>query len=84
MCFKKPKPPVQSAADKALEADLTAQRKEARAEQLRQRAQLKEERFQQELMGVGGGWGRSSLFSGGRGGGGFAAPMVRSLLSVGP
>jgi hypothetical protein len=82
MCFKKPKAPKPTAADKAAEADAAAQRKLALDEQYAIRTDNKEQRKNLRLGMLGMRFGRSSLLTGSRGGMGYAAPMARSLLSV--
>jgi hypothetical protein len=83
MCGEKPKPPKPTKAQKQAEADAAAQRKLALEEQRAIRAENKEQRKQMRLGMLGMRLGRQSLLTGGRGGAGYAAPMARSLLTVG-
>lgn len=82
MCGKKPKTPKPTAEEKAAEADAAQQRKLALDEQRAYRTQNKEDRKNMRLGMLGMRLGRSSLLTGGRGGGGYAAPLARPLLSV--
>jgi hypothetical protein len=81
MCLPKaPSSPTPSAAQRAAEADAEAQRAQALEEQRRQKSLLKEERFATALKLTSARFGRASLLTGDKGGGGYAAPPVRSLF----
>lgn len=76
MCFKKPKPPPVPAEDPVLKAQV-----ESATEAERERRSVdKQLRFEEQLQAWNGGYGRRSLLTGGKGGAGYAAPMMRSLL----
>lgn len=75
-----PKPPKPSASQLAAEKDAAEQRRLALEEQRAQKSELKRQRFESLLAAQGMKYGRASLLSGGKGGAGFAAPLVRSLL----
>lgn len=76
MCFKPPKPPP-IVEDLALKAQLETSQFDERT----RRTALKASRLDDTLAQLGGGIGRRSLLSGGKGGAGFAMPATRSLLT---
>lgn len=78
MCFKKPKIPTVVA-----DPELAAQKEEVKADAQETRAADKETRLNAALSRANGTFGRSSLFTGGAGGAGYAAPAVRSLFEAG-
>lgn len=78
MCFKPPKPPAVPTEDPTLKAQVE-QATEAERER---RTMNKQARFEDQLAMWNGGYGRRSLLTGGRGGSGYAAPLMRSLLQV--
>lgn len=78
MCFKKPKIPAV-----VVDPELEAQKAEVKADAQETRAADKASRLDAALSRASGSFGRASLFSGGGGGAGFAAPVVRSLFEAG-
>lgn len=76
MCFGKPKPPPPVVGD----PELARQTTEARAAAQAERASAKDKRLADALSRIGGRYGRSSLFTDGAGGAGYAAPAARSLF----
>lgn len=75
MCFKPPKPkPV------APNPELALQKSDSEAIAQERRSEAKKMRINETIAKMSGYTGRSSLFSGGAGGAGFAAPAARSLF----
>lgn len=81
MCFKSPKPPPPSTTGQDI-ADPALQRERAQAEVDASvlKAENKQRRMEDELALLQGRIGRHSLFTGGQGGAGYAAPLGRSLF----
>lgn len=77
MCFKAPKPPAVVA-----DPELAREKADAEANAQATRAANKDSRTETALATMMGRTGRASLFSGGAGGAGFAAPQARSLFTV--
>lgn len=77
MCFKSPKMPTVVA-----DADLANDKEIASLDLQATRAASKENRLAESLARANGTFGRSSLFSGGAGGMGYATPAARSLFQV--
>ena len=76
MCFKKPKAPKQTAAEKAAELEQQQATEAAKAEAARRLAEEKQKRLEEGAVRASGQYGVRSLISGRKGGGGF----LRSLL----
>lgn len=76
MCFKPPKPPkvVEDPALKQQVENATQAERERRTEN-------KNARLEEALQSMNGGYGRRSLLTGSRGGAGFMATAVRSLIN---
>lgn len=75
-----PKPPRAPSTQTEADPELARQRREAELANAEAKAELKEQRTQDKLALLMGRIGRRSLFSGGQGGQGYAAPRGRSLF----
>lgn len=79
MCFSKKQslpPPVTA------DPELARQQAEARQANIITKGEAKDRRVADALAKMSGRYGRSSLFTGGAGGAGYAAPQARSLFQT--
>jgi hypothetical protein len=82
MCFPKPPKPPAASSTGSSTADPALQRQRIQVEEDNAviKAENKDARMEDQLALLQGRIGRASLFSGGRGGAGYAAPLGRSLF----
>lgn len=82
MCGSKPKPPKPTPDQIAAEKEAALLREMELQRQREIRADNKKSRLEFMIAKLGNRYGRSNLLTGSRGGQGYAAPQVRSLLEV--